>query len=192
MSVVIRSRKSEQALPARRRSTARCFTRISSGAGRDCAGKDPIPSRSVDDHAGAARGDTPRKSGRSRDVNLEIRDGDVVGIIGRNGAGKSTLLKILSQITAPTDGRALDSRAASPACSKSAPAFIPNSPAATTSISTASILGMTKPEIDGKFDEIVDFSGVGKVHRHAGEALLQRHDGAARLRRRRASRARRF
>src|SRR5687767_6839683 len=42
-----------------------------------------------------------------RDVNLEVRDGDVVGIIGRNGSGKSTLLKILSRITAPTSGRAL-------------------------------------------------------------------------------------
>src|SRR5688572_26950931 len=42
-----------------------------------------------------------------KDVNLEINEGDVVGIIGRNGSGKSTLLKILSKITAPTEGRAL-------------------------------------------------------------------------------------
>ncbi len=50
--------------------------------------------------------------------------GEVVGIIGRNGAGKSTLLKILSRITEPTDGPDHACAAASPACWKSAPAFI--------------------------------------------------------------------
>lgn len=96
-----------------------------------------------------------------KNVNLEIRDGDVVGIIGRNGSGKSTLLKILSKITAPTEGRALiKGRVAS--LLEVGTGFHAELTGRENVYMNASILGMTKDEIDGKFDEIVDFSGVEK------------------------------
>lgn len=94
-----------------------------------------------------------------REVNFDIQQGDVVGIIGRNGAGKSTLLKILSRITEPTEGRiALRGRVAS--LLEVGTGFHPELTGRENIFLNGAILGMSRAEIHRKFDEIVAFAEV--------------------------------
>src|SRR6478672_11400003 len=94
-----------------------------------------------------------------RGVSFEVKQGEILGIIGRNGAGKSTLLKILSRVTAPTSGEArVRGRIAS--LLEVGTGFHPELTGRENVFLNGAILGMTKAEIRKKFDEIVDFSGV--------------------------------
>lgn len=96
-----------------------------------------------------------------KNVSFEVKEGEVVGIIGRNGAGKSTLLKILARITEPTEGAAMI-RGKVSSLLEVGIGFHPDLTGRENIYLYGVILGMTKTEIDRKFDEIVAFGGVEK------------------------------
>jgi len=96
-----------------------------------------------------------------KDINFDVKQGEVLGIIGKNGAGKSTLLKILSQVTTPTTGQ-VKVRGRIAALLEVGTGFHPDLSGRENIFLNGAILGMTKHEIKSKLDEIVDFSGVAK------------------------------
>src|SRR5207342_1671576 len=111
--------------------------------------------------AAAAPNDEERNVWALRNLSFEVKQGEVVGIVGRNGAGKSTLLKIISRVTEPTEGRVLlRGRVAS--LLEVGTGFHPELTGRENIFLNGAILGMTQREIRRKFYEIVAFAEVEK------------------------------
>ncbi|MBL8007671.1 MAG: ABC transporter ATP-binding protein [Ignavibacteria bacterium] len=96
-----------------------------------------------------------------KEINFDVNEGEIIGIIGKNGAGKSTLLKILSRVTTPSTGSVkIKGKVAS--LLEVGTGFHQELTGRENIFLNGSILGMTRNEIKGKFDEIVEFSGIGR------------------------------
>ncbi len=96
-----------------------------------------------------------------KDIDFELKEGEVVGVIGKNGAGKSTLLKVLSRITSPTEGEIrINGRIG--ALLEVGTGFQPDLTGRENVYLNGAILGMTKKEIEDKIDAIISFSGCAK------------------------------
>ena len=96
-----------------------------------------------------------------RDVSFDVKQGEVLGIIGRNGAGKSTLLKILTRITPPTRGE-IEIRGRVSSLLEVGTGFHRELTGRENIYLNGTVLGMKKKEVDRKFEEIVEFSGVAR------------------------------
>jgi len=130
--------------------------------------RDPY-GRLTESLSGAIRAPIDRLRGRRRetaewfwalrDVSFEVRQGDVVGVIGRNGAGKTTLLKVLSRITEPTAGTVM-LRGRVGSLLEVGTGFHPELTGRENVFMSGAVLGMRRAEINRKFDEIVDFAGI--------------------------------
>lgn len=96
-----------------------------------------------------------------KDINFDVKQGEVLGIIGKNGAGKSTLLKLLSQVTNPTTGH-IGVRGRIASLLEVGTGFHPELTGRENIYLNGAILGMSKHEIRSKLDEIIEFAGVSK------------------------------
>lgn len=112
-----------------------------------------------------------------KDISLQVKKGEIIGIIGKNGAGKSTLLKILSRITAPTSGVVkIQGRVAS--LLEVGTGFHPELTGRENIYLNGAILGMTRQEIDYRLEEIIDFSGIERYI----ETPVKRYSSGMRVR----------
>jgi len=117
--------------------------------------RDSLDQVGIGDHGNRKNGDL----WALQDVSFDVRQGEILGIIGRNGAGKSTLLKVLSRITAPTSGQIkIKGRVGS--LLEVGTGFHPELTGRENIFLNGAILGMKKGEINRKLDEIIDFAEI--------------------------------
>jgi lipopolysaccharide transport system ATP-binding protein len=136
------------------------FTKDIASAWARFRGKDD-PNSLVTSNSNAHDSNGPDLVWALKDINLEIKRGEILGIIGKNGAGKSTLLKIISRITSPTKGRInISGRTAS--LIEVGTGFHGELTGRENIYLNGSILGLRKHEINQRLDKIIDFSGVEK------------------------------
>jgi lipopolysaccharide transport system ATP-binding protein len=107
----------------------------------------------------APRDNRPKTFWALKEISFKVKQGEVVGLIGRNGAGKSTLLKLLARITQPSSGRA-EIRGRVGSLLEVGTGFHPELTGRENVYMSGALLGMRKVEIDRKFDEIVAFAEV--------------------------------
>lgn len=112
----------------------------------------------IGEFGGLGRGRANAEINALQNVSLEVKKGEVVGIIGKNGAGKSTLLKLLSQITAPTTG-IIRAKGKIASLLEVGTGMHPELTGRENVFLNGAILGMTKAEVESKFQDIVAFSG---------------------------------
>jgi lipopolysaccharide transport system ATP-binding protein len=96
-----------------------------------------------------------------RDINLEVKQGEILGIIGKNGAGKSTLLKLLSRVTKPTTG-SITYKGRIASLLEVGTGFHPEMTGRENIYMNGTIMGMTRAEINRQLDAIIDFAGVAR------------------------------
>ena len=157
-------------IPARQRSRALW------GAARKRARAASASFRRLTRRATSADEALPADFWALKDVNVDIDEGEVVGIIGRNGAGKSTLLKILSRITEPTGLDPMCGRVGS--LLEVGTGFHPELTGRENIFLNGAILGMSRAEIRGEFDDIVAFAD-SRSSSIPGQTLFERHVLAA-------------
>lgn len=112
-----------------------------------------------------------------RGIDFEIKQGEIVGVIGRNGAGKSTLLKLMSRITSPTSGT-IRIKGRTSSLLEVGTGFNPELTGRENIFLNGAILGMRKHEIEAKLDEIIAFSGI----QHHIDSPVKRYSSGMRVR----------